>query len=301
MAPGRRSELREAVVGVRQPTRIHCRAGSRACPDPAKARCIRAAADRVVADAPPRRLAGPIFFSASITPERALAFSRAATDGFAALAANHVPAEELASAKAGLASERAAQSIGDQVREIEMYQLPRTYPLNYRSRLEAVTAADVQRVVRAPCQPCSTVALCWGPVAENLKPSDVNRHATIAENMLRSRARLRAMFARLRRATTAESFSNQYHKRAPLCRQQLQDLLTRPGIAGPRCGLWHCDMTLGLAKQFSGSMRLLPTELVIGRTRSRRVPHHGTWPSLRDAFNCPFRRDTSTRTMPSDW
>jgi predicted Zn-dependent peptidase len=127
-------------------------------------------ADRVVADAPSRRLAGPIFFSASLTPERAVAFSRAATDAFAALAANHVPAEELASAKAGLANERAAQSIGDQVREIELYQLPRTYPLNYRSRLEAVTAADVQRVVQRLLAANALTVVVLGPVAENLKP-----------------------------------------------------------------------------------------------------------------------------------
>jgi zinc protease len=127
-------------------------------------------ADRVMADAPSRRLAGPIYFSASITPERAVAFSRAATDGFAALAGSPITAEELASAKASLASERGGRSVGDHLREIEFYALPRTYPLTYMTRLEAVTAADVQRVVQRLLAANALTVVVLGPVSENLKP-----------------------------------------------------------------------------------------------------------------------------------
>ena len=165
-------ELRGGVVGLRAIDEdfVVAQVIARVLEARLKRDAAAQASDRVVADAPSRRLAGPVFFSASITPERAVAFSRAATDGFAALAGGHVSAEELASAKAALANARAARSIGDQLREIEFYALPRTYPLTYMSRLEAVTAADVQRVAQRLLAANALTVVVLGPVAENLKP-----------------------------------------------------------------------------------------------------------------------------------
>ncbi|MEP7274467.1 MAG: pitrilysin family protein [Acidobacteriota bacterium] len=126
--------------------------------------------DRVSVEALARVLPGPIFFSASIAPDRAQAFSRAATDGFAAMASEIVSAEELAAAKASLSSERAAMSIGDQLRQIEFYSLPRNYPLTFAPRLDAVTAADIQRVGRRLLTANALTVVVFGPVGEAFKP-----------------------------------------------------------------------------------------------------------------------------------
>ncbi len=126
--------------------------------------------DRVVVEAPLRILPGPVFFSASIAPERALAFSRAATDGFASMAAESVSLEELSLAKASLTSERSTMSIGDQLLELEFFALPRNYPLNLAPRLEAVTTAEVQRVARRLLTANALTVVVFGPVGESFKP-----------------------------------------------------------------------------------------------------------------------------------
>ncbi len=126
--------------------------------------------DRVAVETPMRVLPGPVFFSASIAPERALAFSRAATDGFAAMATEIISSEELAAAKASLSSERSAMSVGDQLREIESNSLPRNHPLTFAPRLEAVTVADIQRVGRRLLTANALTVVVFGPVGESFKP-----------------------------------------------------------------------------------------------------------------------------------
>lgn len=126
-------------------------------------------ASRVEVHAPRRLLPGPFYFSATVAPERAEAFSRAATDAFAAFAANAVSAEELAAAKASLMSERARMTTGDQLRELESFGLPRNYPLNYGARLEAVTAADVHRVARQLFAANALTLVVLGPVGDRFK------------------------------------------------------------------------------------------------------------------------------------
>ena len=130
--------------------------------------------DRISADAPMRFLPGPVFFSASIAPERALAFSRSATDSFAALASDLVSTEDLIAAKAGLAAERSAMSIGEQLRELEYYSLPRNYPLTFAGRLDAITAADVHRVARRLLAANALTLVVLGPVGDTFKPSTEN-------------------------------------------------------------------------------------------------------------------------------
>jgi zinc protease len=81
-----------------------------------------------------------------VPPERASEFSRRATDIFASLTKTAVTEEELAAAKASLTSEYEAEPIIEHLREMEAYNLPRNHALNFATRVNAVTAADVQRV-----------------------------------------------------------------------------------------------------------------------------------------------------------
>lgn len=96
--------------------------------------------------APPRALSGPLLMSAAVPPERAAEFSRRATDTYASLATTPITEEELAAAKASLISEHEAQPIIEHLREMEAYNLPRNHALNYAARVNAITAADAQRV-----------------------------------------------------------------------------------------------------------------------------------------------------------
>ncbi|HMV51739.1 MAG TPA: pitrilysin family protein [Blastocatellia bacterium] len=96
----------------------------------------------------PRILAGPLSFSASISADKAQEFSRQVTEAFASFAATPVSGVELAAAKADVAAGYSAHSIEYNLRDIEMYLLPRNYPLELPKKIEAVTAADVQRVAK---------------------------------------------------------------------------------------------------------------------------------------------------------
>lgn len=165
-------ELRAGLIGVRatDPDFLVVQVLTRVLEARLKRDASVQASDRVAIVAPQRLLPGPIFISASIAPERAQAFSRAATDGFATMASGIVEAEELSSAKASLTSERSAMSIGDQLREIEFYGLPRNYPLNFAPRLGAVTAGDVQRVAQRLLAANALTVVVLGPVGESFKP-----------------------------------------------------------------------------------------------------------------------------------
>jgi len=107
-----------------------------------------AASARFSAKAEPRILAGPLFFSASVPSDKAAEFSRQATETFAALAAAAVSEEELAAAKSSLAGEYATRSIEHNLREIEMFLLPRNFPVEVSGAIQRITAADVQRVAK---------------------------------------------------------------------------------------------------------------------------------------------------------
>lgn len=135
-----------------------------------EARLKRSAAaqptDRVVVTAPACVLPGQIFFSASVTPDRANAFSRAATDNFAALMSAPVSTEELTAAKAELMSKREARKLTDDLRESEMY---RDHSLAYVERLKAITAAEVQRVAKRLLGMNALTVVVLGPIGENFK------------------------------------------------------------------------------------------------------------------------------------
>jgi zinc protease len=127
------------------------------------------AASGLAVRASPRILPGPFFLSASLPTERAAEFSRHATDSFAALATSQVSAEELAAAKAALAGDYAARSIGDQLREIEVYALPRNYPLTFATRVNNVSAADLQRVAKRLLEANALTVVVLGRVNGDFK------------------------------------------------------------------------------------------------------------------------------------
>jgi zinc protease len=111
-------------------------------------RDAEAASASVSVRAEPRILSGPVFFSASGPGEKAAEFSRRATESFAALATAPVSEDEVAAAKSALAGEYAARSVEHNLREIEMFLLPRNFPLEVAGAIQKITAADVQRVAK---------------------------------------------------------------------------------------------------------------------------------------------------------
>ncbi len=116
-----------------------------------------------------RVLSGPFHFSASIPADKAPQFSRKATEHFASLATTPVSAEELAAAKTTLAGEYAAHPIEHYLREIEVFGFPRNYPLTIQSRVDAITAADVQRVAKRLLDANALTVVALGRVNESFK------------------------------------------------------------------------------------------------------------------------------------
>jgi predicted Zn-dependent peptidase len=116
-----------------------------------------------------RVLAGPFYFAASIPADQASAFSRKATESFASLATTAVSVEEIASAKSSLAEESAAYAIENYLREIEMFRLPKNYPLNVKANIEKITAADAQRVAKRLLGANAMTVVAIGRVSENFK------------------------------------------------------------------------------------------------------------------------------------
>ncbi len=117
----------------------------------------------------PGVLAGPFYFSASIPADQASAFSLKATENFASLSSAAVSPEDLAAAKAGLVEERSAYSIEQYLRDIEIYRLPKTYPLNIKKNIENITAADLQRVSKRLFDANALTVVALGRVNENFK------------------------------------------------------------------------------------------------------------------------------------
>lgn len=116
-----------------------------------------------------RSLAGPLWFAASAPADKAPEFSRAATEAFAALAATPVAADALAAAKTSLSGEYFARSVEHYLREIETYQLPRSYPLTVGKKIEDITAADVQRVAKRLFDANALTVVALGKVNETFK------------------------------------------------------------------------------------------------------------------------------------
>ncbi|MFN0108898.1 MAG: M16 family metallopeptidase [Blastocatellia bacterium] len=117
----------------------------------------------------PRLLAGPLYFSASATSDQAQAFSRRVTDAFASLLSSAVSAEELAAAKSALAMEYSARPVEHNLREIEMFLLPRNLPIEFGKKIEAISAADIQRVAKRLFDANALTVVVVGKVNDGFK------------------------------------------------------------------------------------------------------------------------------------
>jgi zinc protease len=117
----------------------------------------------------PRILPGPFFLSASVSAEQAPAFSRRATEIFAALTTSPVSAEEMAAAKTALANEYSPRPPEYYLREIELYSLPRNYPLEVVKKIEAISASDIARVSKKLLEANALTVVVLGKVDENFK------------------------------------------------------------------------------------------------------------------------------------
>ena len=95
-----------------------------------------------------RILAGPFYYSASVAADKAPELSRRASEAFTSLAGTTISANELAEAKSALTNDVAARPIEQNLRDIEMYLLPRNLPVEIGKKIEAISAADVQRVAK---------------------------------------------------------------------------------------------------------------------------------------------------------
>jgi zinc protease len=117
----------------------------------------------------PRILPGPFFLSASVPAEQAPAFSRRATEIFAALTTSPVSAEEMSAAKTALANEYSARPPEYYLREIGVYSLPRNYPLEVVKKIEAISEADIERVSKKLLEANALTVVVLGKVDENFK------------------------------------------------------------------------------------------------------------------------------------
>jgi zinc protease len=170
-APG--VELRAGVIGLKYidadflATQVLARALERKLQQEGAA----FAASGITVRAVPRFLPGPLLMSASVPAERAAEFSRRATDSFAALATTPAMDEELAAAKASLIQEHAARPIFEHLREMEVYGLPRNHALTYAARVNALTAANLQRVAKQLLDNNALTVVVLGRISEHLKSS----------------------------------------------------------------------------------------------------------------------------------
>jgi zinc protease len=117
----------------------------------------------------PRVLPGPFFLSASVPAEQAPAFSRRATEIFSGLTTSPVSGEELAAAKTALANEYSARTPEYYLREIEVYSLPRNYPLEVTKKIESISATDIERVSKKLLEANALTVVVVGKVNEGFK------------------------------------------------------------------------------------------------------------------------------------
>ncbi len=117
----------------------------------------------------PRMLVAPLYFNASVPADKAVEFSRQATDLFATLDKSEISEVELATAQSALLKEHAARPITEYLEEIATYKLSETYPLTYESKVKAVSTIDLQRVAKRLLEANALTVLVLGKVGEGTK------------------------------------------------------------------------------------------------------------------------------------
>ncbi len=117
----------------------------------------------------PRMLVAPLYFKAAVPADKALEFSRKATDIFATLDKSEISEVELATAQSVLLKAHEARPITEYLEEIATFKLSETYPLTYESKVKAVSTIDLQRVAKRLLEANALTVLVLGKVGEVTK------------------------------------------------------------------------------------------------------------------------------------
>lgn len=117
----------------------------------------------------PRMLVAPLYFTAAVPADKAVEFSRQATDLFATLDKSEISEVELATAQSVLLKEHEARPITEYLEEIATFKLSETYPLTYESKVKAISTIDLQRVAKRLLEANALTVLVLGKVGEVTK------------------------------------------------------------------------------------------------------------------------------------
>ncbi len=138
---------------------------------------IKAPSAVIEIEAHPRVLAGPFVINVSAPQEQIAAIVQNVLDEIGRLQSGSLPQDRIEAAKAGLITKMAGrlqtkEGTAEVILDIELYELGRDYLINYATRVNAVTAADLQRAVQAYLRPQSVAIVVAAPeekVKESLK------------------------------------------------------------------------------------------------------------------------------------
>jgi predicted Zn-dependent peptidase len=118
-------------------------------------------------------LAGPLVISASAPQEQIAAVVESILNEVGRFQSGSMPPEKIEAAKTRLVSQmaerlRANEESAEVILEIELYELGRDYLLNYATRINAVTPADLQKAAQSYLKPQS-VAIAVAATEEKVK------------------------------------------------------------------------------------------------------------------------------------
>jgi predicted Zn-dependent peptidase len=136
---------------------------------------VKAPGASVEIEANPRVLAGPIIISASAPQDHIAAVVQSILDEVSKFQSASLPAEKIEAAKTRLVSQMSERLQGNDetaevILEIELYELGRDYLLNFATRVNAVTAGDVQKAAQTYLKPQS-VAIAVAATEDKVKES----------------------------------------------------------------------------------------------------------------------------------
>jgi zinc protease len=134
---------------------------------------VKAPGASVEVEANPRVLAGPLVISASAPQEQIAAVVESILNEVGRFQSGGMPPEKIEAAKTRLVSQmaerlRANEESAEVILEIELYELGRDYLLNYATRINAVTPADLQKAAQSYLKPQS-VAIAVAATEEKVK------------------------------------------------------------------------------------------------------------------------------------
>lgn len=129
---------------------------------------IKAPGATVEVEANPRMLAGPLVIGVTAPQEQLASVVQAVLDEAGRLQSGGLAPEKIEAGKARLISNMAAQlqtkeDTAEVILDIELYELGRDYLLNFATRVNAVTAADLQKAAQSYLRPQSAAIAVAAP------------------------------------------------------------------------------------------------------------------------------------------